>query len=151
MKNTKNKQTLPIKNACNFLKDFLWHDRSKLGKIWVGLHVLFICNIAAAYGLHLYHKQSQANEPLVFGATFIDNYAEYFGLDPQETLQASIDELGITRYRLVSYWKDHEPQPDQYDFTDRCAGKWPAGRRLRRRRDDFLRVRLARDAWLSGQ
>lgn len=29
-----------------------------------------------------------------------------------------IDDLGIRRFRLVSYWKDHEREPDQYDFTD---------------------------------
>ena len=84
----------------------------------IALWVVIITAIPAfaMYGIAQWYIFTQKDIPLKIGATFIPNYAEYFGLDPQETLQATIDDLGIKRYRLVTYWKDYEPEPDQYNF-----------------------------------
>lgn len=72
---------------------------------------------AGMYGVGQWYIFKHKNEPLRIGATFIPNYAEYFGLDPQDTMQKMIDELGIKQFRLVSYWKDIEPIEGQYDFS----------------------------------
>ena len=101
----------------NTIKHQLWSKRSKLGKAWVSLHIVVVFIIASSFGVAQWFKQQNADEPLVFGATFVQNYAEYLGVDPEETMDAMINDLGITRFRLVSYWKDHEQQPDQYDFS----------------------------------
>lgn len=69
------------------------------------------------YSIAQYYIDKHSDEPLVFGATFIPSYAESFDLDPKETMSAMIDDLGIKRFRLVSYWEDHEPEPGQYDFS----------------------------------
>jgi len=70
------------------------------------------------YGLAQYYIDKHKNEPLVFGATFIPTYAESFGLDPQEVMTAAIDDLGIKRFRLVSYWDESEKEQGIYDFSD---------------------------------
>ncbi len=65
-----------------------------------------------------WYQQKHAKEPLVVGTTFIPRYARYFGLDPKETLHAIIYDLGIKKLRLTSYWKDIEPTPGTYNFSD---------------------------------
>jgi len=77
--------------------------------------VLFV---AQAYAIALWYQKKHANEPLTFGVTFIPNYARFFDLDPQETMLALRDDLGFKRFRLVSYWKDIEKAPGQYDFSE---------------------------------
>jgi hypothetical protein len=57
------------------------------------------------------------NQPLVLGASFIPDYAESFGLNPQDTLNAMLSDLKLKQVRLVSYWSDIEPTPGQYDFS----------------------------------
>ena len=69
------------------------------------------------YGIAYWYQQKHRNEPITFGSTFIPTYAESFGLDPQETMQAMIDDLGIKRFRLVSYWRTIEKEPGTYDFS----------------------------------
>lgn len=100
------------------VKDFLWRKRSRFGKVVIISTAIFGIVYVGMFTTAQWYRNKHADEPLVLGATFIPNYAEYFGLDPQETMQAMIDDLGFTRFRLVTYWKDVEPEPDQYDFTE---------------------------------
>jgi hypothetical protein len=51
------------------------------------------------------------------GTTFIPDYAESFGLDPHQTLEAIFSDLNIKHVRLVSYWSDIEPKAGTYDFS----------------------------------
>lgn len=74
--------------------------------------------VSTMYGVARWYISTQADKPLRYGATFIPRYAEYFGLDPEETMQAMIDELGIRQFRLVSYWDDGEPTKGTYDFSE---------------------------------
>ena len=78
---------------------------------------IVIAFTAGMYGVAQWYIFKHKNEPLRIGATFIPSYAEYFGLDPQVTMQKMIDELGIKQFRLVSYWKDIEPVEGQFDFS----------------------------------
>lgn len=74
--------------------------------------------IGCMYGVARWYIAEHAHEPMQIGVTFIPNYARYFDLDPQQTMQAMIDELGMRRFRLVSYWDAIEPQPGKYDFSE---------------------------------
>lgn len=96
----------------------LWKSRSRLGKFVVLLVYVISFFVASAYGIAKWYQLSNRDEPVVFGATFVPNYARYFELDPKETLQAMIDDLGIRRFRLVSYWDVHEKEPGIYDFSE---------------------------------
>ena len=95
----------------------LWKQRSYIGRFMILIVYIASIIVASAYGISRWYQIEHKEEPLKFGATFIPNYAEYYKLDAKETLRASIDDLGIKRYRLVSYWKDYETEPDKYDFT----------------------------------
>lgn len=97
-------------------------DRLKPRKLWqkilYGVVGLIAITVLAMYGIAQWYIHKHANEPLQFGTTFIAKYARYLDLDPEETLDAMINDLGIKRYRLVSYWSSHEPNKDKYDFSD---------------------------------
>ncbi len=68
------------------------------------------------YGIALWYQHSQAGKPYQLGVTFIPSYAAYLGVDPHETLDAIIGELGVRQFRFVSYWDQIEPTKGQYDF-----------------------------------
>lgn len=70
------------------------------------------------YGIGQWYIKKHQNEPLVFGTTFIASYAEYLDLSPKETLNAMLNELGVKRIRLVSYWNEIEPHVGRYDFSN---------------------------------
>lgn len=96
---------------------FWWQDRSIWQKIGLILLSLVVLLTSSMYGIARWYIASQAHKEFKFGATFIPSYAAYFDLDPQETMQAMIDDLGIHHFRLVSYWDDIEKTPGTYDFS----------------------------------
>lgn len=69
------------------------------------------------YGIARWYIAQNAGKPMVIGATFIPAYAESFGLDGPQTLDALLDDVGVRHLRLVSYWDQLEPQPGKYDFS----------------------------------
>jgi hypothetical protein len=50
-----------------------------------------------------------------FGVTFSVKQCRNFQIDPAETLQWLLDQ-GFRRFRLMSYWNEHEKEPGTYDF-----------------------------------
>lgn len=96
----------------NFWRRGLWQKLSL-----IVLAVAFIV-ITIMYSIAQWYIFSHRNDKLVFGATFIPAYARSFDMDPQETLSAMINDLGLRRFRLVSYWDEFEKAPGQYDFSD---------------------------------
>ncbi len=70
------------------------------------------------YGIARWYIHSHRNEPLDIGATFVPDYARYFGLDPKETYGAMLDDLEIRTVRLVSYWDNIEKEQGTYDFNE---------------------------------
>ncbi len=111
----KPKSAVWFKRPINAVKRY-WQKNifSKIISILLAIIIVFT---AGMYGVAQWYIYQHKNEPLRIGATFIPNYANYFGLNPQDTMQKMIDELGIKQFRLVSYWKDIEPTEGTYDFT----------------------------------
>lgn len=72
---------------------------------------------ACLYGLALWYQHSQNGRAHQLGATFIPSYAEFLGLNPQQTFDALINDLSVRQFRLVSYWNQIETSPGVYDFT----------------------------------
>lgn len=91
-------------------------------KFWqkVGLFTLLfiILSVGTMYGIAQWYISKNKDVPLTVGATFIPNYARYYDLDPQETMTAIVDDLGIKRLRLVSYWSDMEKERGKYNFDE---------------------------------
>lgn len=54
----------------------------------------------------------------LFGASFSVPYAQYLGLDPKACMRAAIEDLGVRRFRLMSYWNRLEPRPGEYDWRE---------------------------------
>jgi hypothetical protein len=54
----------------------------------------------------------------VFGVSFSIKQCRNFGIDPHATLAWLINDTGFRRFRLMSYWNEHEKQPGIYDFTE---------------------------------
>lgn len=55
-------------------------------------------------------------DPKKYGVSFSVKQCRAFGLDPRETLDWLLAQ-GFRRFRLMSYWDEHEKTPGNYDFT----------------------------------
>lgn len=95
-----------------------WPKSKLAGRLLIGFIALIFLTIGSMYGIAQWYIAKHKSEPLVVGATFVPNYARFFDLDPQETLEAMIKDIGFKRLRLVSYWDDVELRPGKYDFSD---------------------------------
>ncbi|HVS79053.1 MAG TPA: hypothetical protein VHD84_02055 [Candidatus Saccharimonadales bacterium] len=99
----------------------LWHH-GWLRRVGFILAAIVILITSVLYGIAEWYIHKHNSEPLVLGASFIPDYAESYGLNPQQTLQAMLEPasqggLGLKQVRLVSYWSDTEPTPGHYDFS----------------------------------
>ncbi|MBI4592241.1 endo-1,4-beta-xylanase [Candidatus Uhrbacteria bacterium] len=52
-----------------------------------------------------------------FGVTFSSVYALQLGLDPIQTYQALVGDLGVRQVRLPLYWSEIEQEEGQYDWS----------------------------------
>lgn len=68
------------------------------------------------YGIAQWYIHSEAGKPMQQGVSFIPDYAQSLGLDPQQTMNA-LTGIGVKQFRLVSYWSDIEQTPGHYDFS----------------------------------
>ncbi len=68
------------------------------------------------YSIAFWYIHTESSQPLQMGVSFIPDYAQSLGLNPQQTMDALIG-IGVKEFRLTSYWSDTEPAPNQYNFT----------------------------------
>jgi hypothetical protein len=94
----------------------IW-QRSIWNKILLVLMAILLFIVSCSYGVAQWYIHKHSKEPLVIGTTFVPDYADSFGLDQHETLNAIFSDLKIRHVRLVSYWKDIEIAPGVYDFS----------------------------------
>lgn len=116
-KNRKPRPPEPIRLAAKWLA-LNKPARPRVRRVLFVLAAFSAALLMSMYSIAQYYIAKHAREPLTFGATFIPTYAESFGLEPKETMTAIIDDLGIKRLRLVSYWEEHEKEPGRYDFRE---------------------------------
>jgi Cellulase (glycosyl hydrolase family 5) len=85
-----------------------------------GIIVLLIVFVATviAYSLSAWYAQRHKDDPRIIGTTFITPYAQHFGLDPKDTLNALIHDAGFKHFRLVSYWDEIEKEQGTYDYSN---------------------------------
>ena len=105
-----------IERALGYIWSHTW-QHSLWRKILLVLAIIAILFTSASYGVAQWYIHKHADEPLTLGTSFIADYAESFGLDPQQTLKAILGDLQIKQVRLVSYWEDIEKSPGVYDFS----------------------------------
>jgi hypothetical protein len=95
----------------------IWKNSSIWWKIGEILAIIILIMLGTMYGIARWYIAEQDGQPLTLGTTFIPDYASYLGLDPDKTLSAIINDLGVRQFRFTSYWTDIEPSPGVYNFT----------------------------------
>ncbi len=96
-----------------------WRQASLWHKLLAVVMAGVILITGSMYGIAQWYIISNRNKPMNYGVTFISSYAEYFQLNPKETLKAMFDDLGVKNIRLVSYWDQIQSQnSNSYDFSD---------------------------------
>lgn len=55
--------------------------------------------------------------PTYYGVSFSLKQCRNFNIKADECLKFLIEEVGFRRFRLMSYWDEHEKEPENYDFT----------------------------------
>jgi hypothetical protein len=107
----------PVVNWLRKARGWLWP-----ASIWRRVLTVLIAVVLGftvlSYGVAEWYIHKHNQEPLVLGTSFISDYAQSFGLDPKQTLNAIFQDLGIRQVRLVSYWNQVEKTPGHYDFSD---------------------------------
>lgn len=87
-------------------------------------HKTVVCALTAGllmlggmYGIALWYQHGERGKPTTLGVTFIPDYASYLGVDPQQTMDALLNDLHVRQFRLTSYWSNVEPVRGTYDFS----------------------------------
>lgn len=57
-------------------------------------------------------------DPRVFGVSFSLKQCRSFAIDARDTLTWLITHAGFRRFRLMSYWNEHEKEQGIYDFSE---------------------------------
>jgi hypothetical protein len=108
-----------LRTALRFVQEifFEWWPRPGLFRRYL---ICFLAVLAlwlgGMYGIAQWYIHSEASTPYTWGVSFIPDYAESLGVNPEQTMDA-LTGIGVKHFRLVSYWSDGEPTKGQYDFT----------------------------------
>lgn len=101
-----------------FERPRLWFKERKLWqRIGLVLLAILMLWVGGMYAVARWYIADHSQEQTTLGTTFVPTYAQYFGLDPQDTFHALIYDLGMRQIRVVSYWNEIEPSPGHYDFS----------------------------------
>ena len=87
-----------------------WH------KLLTVLILLISVMVGSMYGIAEWYIHTEDSKPLQLGVSFIPDYAQSLGVDPQSTMDGLL-KIGVRNFRLVSYWSDAEQTPGHYDFS----------------------------------
>lgn len=83
----------------------------------LGLALLILIIIFVSFWVFFYFR-SYEQADFELGVNFSQRYAEYLGLDWQETYLAILDDLQVREIRLAAPWEQIEPVKDHWVFTD---------------------------------
>jgi hypothetical protein len=99
------------RQLARFWKKNIWH------KLVVVLAVIILLLVGTMYGIARWYIWSERNIPYTMGVSFVPDYASSLGLNPEQTMDALIDDLHVKNFRLTSYWSDIEPTKGHYNFS----------------------------------
>jgi hypothetical protein len=81
------------------------------------VYLFFIISLIFLILFFLFSLSLRQNIEKVYGTTFSDKYAKELNLDPKTVLNATFQDLGFKKIRLVAYWDDIEKEKNIYDFS----------------------------------
>ncbi len=91
--------------------------KGKYQKIKLIFFSVIIIVVLIIYILGQIYIYSERNIPYQMGVTFVPDYAESLGLNPNKTLEALLN-INIKNFRFVSYWSDIEATKNSYNFKE---------------------------------
>lgn len=105
----------------------LWHNKlmAKYFKWRYGLKVfglllltvgIFII-LLTAWAVAGFNRRN-GDRPMTYGVSYSVKYARELGVDQRAAYLALLDDLRISRFRLMSYWDEAEPEPGRYNFEE---------------------------------
>ncbi len=97
----------------NFKK---YYKKSIWNKIKIWSLCVFLIVLGSMYGIGRWYIASESSKPLHLGTSFIPDYAESLGVDPEANFKALLS-INVKQFRLVSYWSDMEQTKGTYDFS----------------------------------
>ena len=82
--------------------------------------ILIAVGLAALAGSVFWYRATapRRQAPAAFGVTFSTKYAKELGLDWKVAYLATLDDLGIRKFRIPVYWDEAEPEPDRLAWDD---------------------------------
>lgn len=101
----------PLRRLKQYWRQNHWH------KLVVIIFSLGLLGLGTMYGIARWYIWSERQTQLTMGVTFVPEYASYLGVDPQQTMDALINDAGVRHFRLTSYWNSIETSPGHYDFS----------------------------------
>lgn len=114
MKNSK--QATSKKKASISSSTPRWRKYLKLTGI--GLGIVFGLWLIGMFLFGSIYQRQHRNDPVVIGVSFARATADDLSLDWQAAYQALLNDMQIKNFRLMSYWKEIEPEQDVYYFDD---------------------------------
>lgn len=100
-----------LTRARSYYAGSLWHRAIIILAIFIT-----VC-VGGMYGIARWYIYSQRQQPVIWGVSFVPDYARSLGVDPRQTMDALIGDMHVRYFRLTSYWSDIEPSPGHYDFS----------------------------------
>lgn len=109
-----------------FSKNFLSVTKTKrlnragrlLGRIMLIFLSALVLWVASLYGVARWYQNKQQNKPVALGVSYSFRIAREYGYDPKVAYQALLEDMGVRRFRLMSYWDEIEKSEDSYTFDD---------------------------------
>ena len=83
--------------------------------MWALISIAVLILIAASY---LFLGKVKPAENISWGVVFSQKHAQLLGLDWQKSYLALLDDLGVRRMKVASYWDYIEKSDGEYDFND---------------------------------
>lgn len=85
---------------------------SKIKRMLFGIGILILVIIG-----YFFFGIPTVDQKTVYGVTWSATYAKELGIDSQKGLEAVLDDLGVRRFRIPSYWNLIEPEKGKKDFS----------------------------------
>lgn len=83
------------------------------------IFIIFLWIILLFLGWAALQDYSPPDDRMTYGVTFSHTYArDTFRMDWRASYQTILDDLGVRRLRVMSYWNEIEIMPDQFSFAD---------------------------------
>ena len=95
-----------------------WLSKSLWRRVLAGFLAILFTLLIGMYAIAQWYLWTGRDKPIELGATFVPNYARYFGIEPVEVYSAMLNDLEFKRIRLVSYWSNMEQVRGTYDFSE---------------------------------